>query len=517
MELFNVSAVLLKRFNLVIWKAPLEQGRKSYMNRDTSSPWTPLRHVLTRRDFLGNITAGLGAIGLTHLLAGELPAAEPLAWRPERGMTHFPAKAKRVIQIFCPGAASHMDLWEHKPDLEKYHGTPLPGEENLVSFQGANGNLMKSPWEFIAAGSSGKKISSMLPHMAKHVDDIAFIHSMVSKTNTHGPGCVFMNTGHPTEGFPGAGAWVSYALGSDNENLPTYVAMPDIRGEPPNGKANWSNGFLPAKHQAILMASHRNVRNLERPTEISIDEEHATRDFLELLNLRHAKTDPGNSNLQARIAAYQLSARMQLSAPEVMNLADESATDHKLYGTDDSNKLKAAYARNCMLARRLLERGVRYVNLYCASRASGVDGLLNWDAHKTLKSDYERHCPIFDKPTAALLTDMKQRGLLDDTLVLWTTEFGRMPTHQQGTAGRDHNPDGFTCWMMGAGVKPAVSYGATDPFGRRSVENITTVWDFYATVLHLLGFDHTKLTWYHNGLNRRLTDVQGNLIREILA
>jgi len=217
------------------------------------------------------------------------------------------------------------------------------------------------------------------------------------------------------------------------------------------------------------------------------------------------------------MAAYELAARMQLSAPEVRDLDSEPESIHRLYGTDSPNTLKAAYARNCLLARRLIERGVRYVNLYCASRASGVDGLLNWDAHKTLKSDYERHCPIFDQPTAALLTDLKQSGLLEDTLVLWTTEFGRMPTHQAGTTGRDHNPDGFTLWMMGAGVKGGVSYGATDEFGRRAEQQPTTVWDFYATVLDILGFDHTKLTWYHNGLDRRLTDVHGHVIREVLT
>jgi arylsulfatase A-like enzyme len=259
------------------------------------------------------------------------------------------------------------------------------------------------------------------------------------------------------------------------------------------------------------------IRNLQQPGGISADEESATRDFLGMLNARHAEANPGNSELQARVAAYQLAAKMQLSAPEVTDLAAEPESTHKLYGTDDANPLKAAYARNCLLARRLLERGVRYVNLYCASRASGVDGLLNWDAHKTLKSDYERHCPIFDQPTAALLTDLKQRGLLEDTLVLWTTEFGRMPTHQDGTTGRDHNPDGFTCWMMGAGIRGGTSYGATDEFGRKSVDNPVTVWDFYATVLQLLGFDHKRLTWYYNGLDRRLTDVQGRVIADILA
>ena len=471
---------------------------------------------LTRRRFLGNVYTGLGGIGLLHLLQGSVSAEEPM-WRPGSGQTHHPAKAKRVLQIFCPGAASAMDLWEYKPSLEKYHGKPLPGEENFVSFQGKNGNLMKSPWEFAPAGESGKLITSMLPQMARHVDDIAFIHSMHSKTNTHGPGCVFMNTGHPTEGFPSAGAWTSYALGSENENLPAYVAITDVRGEPPNGKANWSNGFLPARHQAIMMSDQQPIRNLARPGSVSESEEAASRKLLARLNGNFAAVNPAESDLQARVAAYELAAKMQLSAPEVSDLARESAVTHKQYGTQDENPLKAAYARNCLLARRLLERDVRYVNLYCASRASGVDGLLNWDAHKTLKADYDRHCPIFDQPTAALLTDLKQSGLLDDTLVLWTTEFGRMPTHQAGTAGRDHNPDGFTCWMMGAGIKGGVNYGATDEFGRRAEVNPTTVWDFYATVLHLLGFEHEKLTWYHNGLDRRLTDVHGHVIKNILV
>jgi uncharacterized protein (DUF1501 family) len=310
---------------------------------------------------------------------------------------------------------------------------------------------------------------------------------------------------------------LSYALGSENENLPAYVAITDIRGEPPNGKANWSNGFLPARHQAIMMSDQQPIRNLARPGSISEAEEAESRKLLARLNGNFAAANPAESDLQARVAAYELAARMQLSAPEVSDLSRESAATHRHYGTQDENPLKAAYARNCLLARRLLERDVRYVNLYCASRASGVDGLLNWDAHKTLKPDYERHCPIFDQPTAALLTDLKRSGLLEDTLVLWTTEFGRMPTHQAGTAGRDHNPDGFTCWMMGAGVKGGISYGATDEFGRRAEVNPTTVWDFYATVLYLLGFEHEKLTWYYNGLDRRLTDVHGHVIQEVMA
>lgn len=477
---------------------------------------------VSRRGFLADAYTGLAGIDLSSLLLSDVfghrvAFAEGTGPDPTRiGQPHLVPKATRVLQIFCPGAASHMDLWEHKPSLDKYHDQPLPGEESLVSFQGKNGPLMRSPWPFARAGASGKMISTLLPNMVRHVDDIAFIHSMTSKTNTHGPGCVFMNTGQATEGFPSAGAWFSFAMGSENENLPAYVSIPDIRGEPPNGKANWSNGFLPAQNQGVVMAAHQAVRNLDLPGDVSHSEEHATREFLQRLNEEHAEAHPGNSELQARMAAYELAARMQLSAPEVGDLDAEPESIHTLYGASDSDPLKAAYARNCILARRLLERGVRYVNLYCGSRASGVDGLLNWDAHKTLKTDYERHCPIFDQPTAALLSDLKQRGLLDETLVLWTTEFGRMPTHQEGTTGRDHNPDGFTCWMMGAGIKGGMSFGATDEFGRRAVVDPVTVWDYYATVLHLLGFDHTRLTYYYNGLNRRLTDVHGNVIAGIL-
>ena len=465
----------------------------------------------TRRRFLNQMAAGLPMAALTRLLIEEDSAfAGGL-------QTHFAPKANKVLQIFCPGGASHVDLWDHKPMLDRLDGTPMPGEESAMTFQGKNGNLMKSPWPFAEAGQCGKRISSMLPNMAKHVDDIAFIHSMVSRTNTHGPGCVNMNSCFSRDGFPSAGSWVSYGLGSLNENLPTYVAIQDVRGEPPNGKSNWSNGFLPAQHQAVTMSAQQKLRNLDRPASIQLNEEQATREFLKHMNVEHASRHPANDELQGRIAAYELSAKMQLAAPEVSDLSQEPLHVHRMYGTDDSNKLKASYAKNCLLARRFLEQGVRFVSLYCASRASAVDGLLNWDAHKTLKADYDRHMPIFDQPTAALLSDLKQRGLLDDTLVIWCTEFGRMPMHQDGTLGRDHNPDAFTTWMMGAGIKGGTSYGATDEVGRRSVENITTVYDFYATVLHLLGLNHEKLTYYHNGAQRRLTDVHGHVIKDILV
>jgi hypothetical protein len=445
----------------------------------------------------------LGAVALADLLRGGAP--------------HFAPKAKRVIQIMCPGGVSHLDTFDYKPELEKRSGQPMPGGEKEVSFQGANGNLMKSPWKFAQRGQTGRWMTEMLPHLGAFADDMAFIHSMTSRTNTHGPACVAMNTGFVFEGFPSAGAWASYALGSMNENLPAYVAIPDVRGIPPSGPANWTNGFLPAEHQGISFTALEPIRNLDRPGAISAEADLATRGYARALNDKHAELHAGDSDLRARIASYELAGRMQLSAPEVSNLASETKATHELYGTGDTNPLLAAYARNCLLTRRLVERGVRYVQLYCASRASGVDGLLNWDAHKTLQADYSRHFPILDKPTAGLLADLKGRGLLDDTLILWTTEFGRMPTHQEGTLGRDHNPDAYSVWMAGAGVKGGATHGRTDDFGRRVVSDVTTVHDYWATVLHLLGLNHERLTWYHNGINRRLTDVHGHVIRELLS
>jgi len=460
-----------------------------------------------RRQALNLLAAGTAELSFSRHLLAQTNDIGP----------HYQAKAKRVLQICCPGGASHLDLWDYKPELERLDGQPLPGEENFVSFQGKNGPLMKSPWGFSQRGTCGKFFSNLLPCMSQHVDDMAFIHSMTSKSNTHGPGNVFMNTGETADGFPSNGAWLSYALGPLSDKLPSYAVVTDMRGEPPNGQANWSSGFLPAQHQGVVINAQSPIRNIELPQGISYEAELAAREFLNHLNSKHALSRNGNSQLQARMASYNLAAKMQHSAPEATNLDSEPQYIHKLYGTNDSNHLKAGYAKNCLLSRRLLERGVRYVNLYCASRASGVDGLLNWDCHKKLKPDYDRHGPIFDQPTAALLTDLKQRGLLDDTLILWTTEFGRMPTRQEGTGGRDHNPDGFTVWMMGAGIKGGTSYGATDSFGRRAQENITTVYDLYATVLHILGLNFHQLSYYYNGFDRKLTNVHGRIIKELLT
>ncbi len=473
------------------------------------------RRWLDRREFLGKMGTGMGSIALACLLAEEAGAAaqdSPLSPKPPM----FPAKAKRVIQIFCPGAVSHLDTFEYKPELIQRHGQAMSGE-NIITFQGGNGSLMKSPWGWAQHGQSGKWISDLLPHLAECVDDIAFVHSLTARSNTHGPGMLQMNTGFVFEGFPSLGAWTTYALGTLNQNLPAFVAIPDRRGMPPNGPANWTSGFLPAAHQGTAFNTDQAIANLKSPAGTTTKREADLRTYLNRLNGDYNQNHAGNSELSARVSSYELAARMQMSAPEVTDISKETAATLKLYGADSPEPLQASYARNCILARRLVERGVRFVQLYCGSHASGVDGLLNWDAHKTLKADYERHGPILDQPTAALLKDLKQRGLLADTLVLWTTEFGRMPTHQIGSEGRDHNPFGFTSWMAGAGVKGGASYGATDALGYRAEQDLCTIYDFHATVLRLLGLDHKKLTYYHDGTQRRLTDVYGKVLQPILA
>jgi uncharacterized protein (DUF1501 family) len=481
-----------------------------------------------RRDFLQQAASSLGGVALAHLLAGEgLLAAEAKtapfqpAIDPARPYTArspmFAAKAKNVLAIFCSGAVSHLDTWDYKPELIRRHGEPMPGQEKLVTFQGENGALTRSPYEFRPRGECGKLTSDLLPRLGELCDQMCFLHGMTSRTNTHGPGENFMSTGFTLDGFPSAGAWISYALGTENKDLPAFVAIPDPRGVPQSSVNNWGPGFLPAMFQGVAFNAKAPIRHLQRPASISEEAAAASGDFLKLLNHRHLETRPGDTALAARIASYELAARMQLSVPEVMDLADEPAHILAQYGADDSqNSIKAGFARNCILARRLIERGVRFVQLFNGAYAMG-EGVGNWDGHKSLKTQYDIHGPILDQPAAALLTDLRQRGLLADTLVLWVTEFGRMPTFQKDASGRDHNPGGFTCWLAGAGVKAPFNYGATDDFGHRAVENITTVHDLYATVLHLLGLDHERLSYYHNGIQRRLTDVHGTVIQEVLG
>lgn len=488
-------------------------------------PYPFTNSLLDRRTFLDHFGRGMGGVALAALLAEQgLLSAEREAWQPDirpeaplaARLPHFPPRAKRVVHVFCTGAVSHLDTWDYKPELIKRHGQPLPGVEKLITFQGENGNLTQSPWKFRPHGQSGKYISDLVPHLGDCVDEMCFIHSLTSKTNTHGPGECFMSTGFTTEGYPSAGAWVSYALGSANRNLPAYVAIPDPRGGPQQGPVNWANGFLPAVFQGTVFNADNPIANLARPKEIAAPADQAVRDFLKRLNDEHLKRHPEDTELSARISAYELAARMQLSAPEVSDLNGESKATRALYGLDDANPILAGFGRNCLLARRLLERGVRFVTLFNGAFAMG-EGNLNWDGHKRIRSDYDRHGPILDKPLAGLLRDLRARGLLEDTLVLWTTEFGRMPTFQKGAEGRDHNPKGFTAWLAGAGVKKGFSFGATDEFGHQAAADVTTVYDFYATVLHLLGLDHEKLTFYHNGIQRRLTDVHGHVIKSILV
>jgi hypothetical protein len=478
---------------------------------------------LDRRNFLGHLAGGLGGIAFLALLAEQRAGAAtpirptirpeaPLAARP----AHFSAKAKRVLHIFCSGACSHLDTWDYKPELIKRHGQAMPGGEGLITFQGAQGNLAKSPYAFRPRGHSGKYVSELLPNLAECADEMCFIHSMTARANTHGPAEAQMNTGFTLDGFPSMGAWVSYALGTDNQNLPAFVAIPDPRGVPQIGPANWSSGFLPAVFQGTPFNADKPIANLSPPRGRDPEADRGVREFLRLLNEEHLKQHPGDSELAARIAAYELAAKLQLSAIEVSDLSRESPATRKLYGADDPNPLVAGFARNCLLARRLLERGVRFVQLFNGAYAMG-EGVGNWDGHRQLKADYDRHGPVLDKPAAALLKDLKARGLLSDTLVIWSTEFGRMPTFQKGAQGRDHNPKGFTAWLAGAGVKKPFTYGATDEFGYKAVEQVATVYDFHATILHLLGLDHERLSFYHNGIERRLTDVHGHVLSEILA
>jgi hypothetical protein len=485
------------------------------------------RHLLDRRGFLGHMASGMGGIALATLLAEQgLLAADGGAGGPETAARssnpmapkppHFPGRAKRVLHLFCTGAVSHVDTWDYKPELIKRHGQPMPGAERLITFQGENGNLARSPWTFRPRGESGKYISDLLPNLAARADDLCFIHSLISKTNTHGPGEMFMSTGFTLEGFPSVGSWVSYAMGTEDQDLPAYVAIPDPRGDPQQGPANWSNGFLPAAYQGTAFNAGRPISHLARPESISPGDDAATRDFLRLINDEHLRRNLGDTELSARIAAYELAGRMQSSAPEAGDVSRESPATRALYGLDDPNPLTAAFGRNCLLARRLLERGVRFVTLFNGAFAMG-EGVLNWDAHRRIESDYNRHGPILDRPAAALLVDLKSRGLLEDTLVVWTTEFGRMPTFQKGTMGRDHNPKGFTAWLAGAGVRRGFSFGATDEFGHRAVEKVVDVHDFHATILYILGLDHERLTYNHNGTSRRLTDVHGHVIREVLS
>jgi hypothetical protein len=466
---------------------------------------------MNRRDFLWNYGGGLGGIALANLLGESgLLADAPLG-------LHHPAKAKRVVQLFMSGAASQCDTFDYKPLLIERNGRKFDPGGKVELFQSDPGAVMQSPREWRQHGQSGKWISGLVPHIASCADDIAFVHSMISKSNVHGPATFMQNTGFVLPGFPAMGAWASYGLGSMNKDLPTFVVLPDSRGFAPNGPGNWSAGFLPAAHQGtIIRASSPNpIYDLFPPKSASYITPSGETDALNVLsgiNKEHLAARAGDSRLEARIASYELAARLQVSAPELMDLSKETPATLRLYGIDD--KVTEDFGRNCLVARRLLERGVRFVQVW-----SGADNGFprrNWDSHEDLAKDHANMAASMDKPAAALIKDLKSRGMLDDTIVHWTTEFGRMPC-SQGSKGRDHNPFAFTTWFAGGGFKGGLSHGSSDEWSYKVADKPAYCYDIHATMLYLLGIDHKRLTYRHNGIDRRITDVFGEVISEILS
>jgi len=473
---------------------------------------------VNRREFLWRFGGGLGGIALTQLLGEQGLLGDVPAPRADlNGGLHHRAKAKRVVQLFMSGAASQCDTFDYKPELIRRHGEKFDPGGTVELFQSSAENCMKSPWDWQQSGQCGKWVSGLVPNLAGCVDDMAFVHSMIAKSNVHGPATFMQNTGFVFPGFPHMGAWISYGLGSLNRNLPTFVVLPDVRGFAPNGPANWAAGFLPASHQVTLIrvGKPNPIFDLFTPDTarfIDKNNEPKTLALLEKLNREHQASRKDDSRLEARINSYELAARLQTSAPEVLDLKGETAATRALYGLDDATT--SEFGTRCLVARRLLERGVRFVQVW-----SGADNGFprrNWDSHEDLRKDHADMGRSMDRGAAALVKDLKARGLLDDTIVLWTTEFGRMPC-SQGGKGRDHNPFGFTNWLAGGGIKGGISYGATDEWSYKAVDKPAYCYDVHATVLHLLGIDHEKLTFRHNGIDRRLTDVHGEVIKELLA
>jgi hypothetical protein len=455
---------------------------------------------IDRRQFLDWSGRGIGATAALSRLHGKT--------NPE-----FAPRARRVVQISLPGGLSHLDSFDPKPELEKFHGKPFSSEEKPDIFFGKVGLIRKADWAFKKRGQSGLEISELFPHIASIADELTVIRSLVTNSANHTPACFFVNTGFEFNGYPSLGSWVSYGLGNESNDLPTYVVLPDKAGRPSGGAANWSNAFLPALHQgAEFRNGDKPVRDLHPPDGISPDADAGVREFLRKVNAKHRDRVGDDALLIDRIRSYELAARMQLAIPEVSRLEDEPASVTDAYGLNE--KPTEEFARRCILARRLLERGVRFVQLYAGS-------LIHWDAHDEIVKNHGNNAKAIDKPVAALVRDLKQRGMLDDTLVLFTTEFGRTPFSQADAgkvgSGRDHNRYGFSAWMAGAGLKPGTAYGRTDEIGWKVVENPVTWHDFHATVLHLLGLNHEGLTFYHNGIQRRLTNVHGNVLHEIIA
>jgi hypothetical protein len=496
----------------------------------SSSSQTPL---LSRRHLLSRAGGGFALLGLTDLLKQQglldagLPAAaaagasqpralNPLA--PQPG--HFTPQAKRVVWIFINGGPSHVDTWDYRPALSRWNGKSIrefdPKFNNTTGFfKNAVGNLMQSPFKFSPQGERGKWVSEIFPHLGKHVDKMAFIHSGHTESNNHSPALFAMNTGMPRMGFPCVGSWVTYGLGSESSNLPGFVVMSDPKGRglPKGHAANWSAGFLPGVYQGTaLRPQGQAIDNLVRPDGMSDHAQRNQLDLLKELNAIHLDRYRAENELASRIESFELAYRMQTAAPEALNIDDETEQTHRLYGIGDEQCDHVA--RQCLMARRLLERGVRFIQIY----SGGMENQRSWDGHADIEGNHRQFASETDRPVAGLLADLEARGLLEDTLVIWCGEFGRLPIAQTGKKpGRDHNPHCFSAWLAGGGVKGGVDYGASDEIGYRAAENKVHINDLHATILHLLGVDHERLTYKYNGRRFRLTDVAGEVIREILA
>jgi len=464
---------------------------------------------LGRREMLRAAGAGFGALALDGLLgmeAAAAPPADPLAPRPG----HHRPRAKRVIFLFMSGGPSHVDLFDPKPRLRADNGKPLPFDKPKLE-RTKTGNLLGSPWDFRRCGKSGIEVSELLPHIGSVVDDLCVVRSMVADNINHNGACLQMNTGEQAFSRPSMGSWVTYGLGTENENLPGFVVLSPA--QPAQGAPLWTSSFLPATYQGTLVSDLRNpIANLTNVRR-SMPEERAQLDALARLNALHRQGREEDSRLAARIASFELAYRMQRQAPEAFDVERESKETRTLYGLD--NPVTETFGRQCLMARRLCERGVRFVQVY-HTQTSKRSSCQLWDQHGGLKAELPANCLSIDQPIAALIKDLKARGLLEDTLVVWGGEFGRTPTAESAD-GREHHPFGFTMFLAGGGVKSGIAYGATDEFGWHSVQDIVHVHDLHATILHLLGLDHTKLTYRFGGRDYRLTDVYGNVVKGLLV
>ena len=459
-----------------------------------------------RRHFLQTAGGGFGMLALRSLLAAD--NRNPMnVLSPE-----FAPRAKSVIFLFMYGGPSQVDTFDPKPALDRWNGKVIPTFRKEDAFNAATkATAMRSPYTFAKHGQSGLDICEKFPHLARHADELCVIRSLHADSNNHGPALFQMNSGFVQSGHPSMGSWVTYGLGSENENLPGYVVLTDRNGAPVNGAMNWSNGFMPATYQGVpFQTAGSPILYLKRPEGVTVAQQRRRLDLIRKWNERYSAANPAESALAARVAAYELAWRMQSQAPAAVDISRETKATRAKYGLN--HKTTEFFGRNCLLARRLVERGVRFVQVY----SGGNQGPTAWDAHGNLKENHDRQCAQTDQPIAALLTDLKQRGLLDTTLVVWGGEFGRLPTHQ-GSDGRDHNSFGFTMWLAGGGVRGGLAYGATDEFGYAAVENKVHVHDLHATILHLLGINHEQLTYRHLGRDFRLTDVEGRVVKGILS